>query len=491
MVEYFQIFLERDFWVMIPELFLVFAVVFLTVLGVFFSKAVMSVEKRVIEVVLDLGILSLFWLMLLYYNQFGLDCYALNFQVKKDSISLFFSMLLMVGTLCSLVIAKSYIKNDTVNDFEYVVLVLLALLGLLTIVSCNDLLLIYLGIELQSLCLYVLATIKRHSRFSTEAGLKYFVLGAFSSGILLFGMSLFYGFTGITNLTDIEYFFLQGEMTPGIALGSLFIFIGLLFKVGAAPFHVWVPDVYAGIPTFITSFFAIVPKMAIFGLLIKMLFIAEVGNFDLFLYSGILSLFIGSFGAIYQVTIKRLIAYSAIGHTGFILLGLYSGGIEGVVAVCLYVLIYMVMVINFFSILLAIRKESDSRGIRMLGTFNEVYRSNKLLGISLCLLLFSMAGIPPLSGFYSKLYIFFAMIKEEHFIASILVVCLSVIGSVYYLRLIRTMFFNTSRQWGFYKPVSKGTSLVIVYSGLFTLLFFVYSLPILIALHEIVLSFYF
>jgi NADH-quinone oxidoreductase subunit N len=208
MVEYFQIFLERDFWVMIPELFLVFAVVFLTVLGVFFSKAVMSVEKRVIEVVLDLGILSLFWLMLLYYNQFGLDCYALNFQVKKDSISLFFSMLLMVGTLCSLVIAKSYIKNDTVNDFEYVVLVLLALLGLLTIVSCNDLLLIYLGIELQSLCLYVLATIKRHSRFSTEAGLKYFVLGAFSSGILLFGMSLFYGFTGITNLTDIEYFFL-------------------------------------------------------------------------------------------------------------------------------------------------------------------------------------------------------------------------------------------------------------------------------------------
>lgn len=496
MVEYLQLFLERDFWLMIPELYLCALVVFLTILGVFFSKSVLSSEKKVLEVVLLLGVVGLLWASFLYINQWGLNCYILDFQVKKDSLSLFFCVLILVATAVTLLLGRDYVKKDSVDDFEYVLLVLLAVIGLVVMVTCNDLLVIYLGIELQSLSLYVLACLKRHSRYSTEAGLKYFILGAFSSCILLFGMSLVYGFTGITNLSDLEFLFSNYREvlweSKGFLLGLLLILIALIFKAGGVPFHVWLPDVYAGSPTFVTSFFAIVPKIAVFGLMIKLGFLFGMtdGLDIILLYSGLLSLLVGSLGGIYQTTIKRLIAYSAIGHTGYVLLALYVGGIDGTVAVCLYILIYVFMLINFFGILLSLRRQSDGGSVRLIGSLHELYRSNTMLGVWLCLLLFSMAGIPPLAGFYSKLYVFFVMIKEELFFVSILGVLLSVFGAVYYLRLIRILFFNASRKWGFYEEISRENSYGIVYSGLFLVFFCVYSMPILIGLNEIVLMYY-
>lgn len=493
MVNIFELFLERDLWLLIPELYLFWVIIVLTILGVFFNKAVKSVGKKPLEVVMYLAVLGLFWTGVLFLCESGLDVFIFNYQIKKDNFNIFFIGLILLGGIASLLMSLSYIKADSVDEFEYVILILLAILGMITIVTCNDLLVIYLGIELQSLCLYVLATLKRHSRFSTEAGLKYFVLGAFASGVLLFGMSLFYGFTGMTNLSEVVFFFENVEtISGGVSLGLLLILIGLLFKVGAVPFHVWLPDVYSGAPMFVTSFFAIVPKIAIFGLIGKFFIMCGgVNSLDiLLLYSGLLSLAVGSLGAIYQTTVKRLIAYSAIGHTGFLLLAMYAGGVEGLVSVCLYLLIYVLMLINVFSIFLSVRDESTGKGVRLLGTFNEVYRSNKLLGVFLCLLLFSMAGVPPLSGFYSKLYVFFVMIKEELFFASIIGVLLSALGGVYYLRLIRTMFFNKSRQWGIYKVVDKFSSLLIVYSGLFAIFFCVYSGPILVWLQDLVLQLY-
>jgi NADH-quinone oxidoreductase subunit N len=481
---------------MIPEVYLCSVVILLTLLGVFFGKSALSSGRKVVEVVLLMGVFGLLWGALLYGNQWGLNCYALDFQVKKDSLSLFFALLVTLATAAILWLGRDYVKKDSVDDFEYVLLVLLAVIGLLVMVTCNDLLVIYLGIELQSLCLYVLACLKRHSRYSTEAGLKYFILGAFSSCILLFGMSLFYGFTGITNLSDMEFLLCnyQGALleSKGFLLGLLLILIGLIFKAGGVPFHVWLPDVYAGSPTFVTSFFAVVPKIAVFGLMIKMgTVVSMVEGIDvLLLYSGLLSLLVGSLGGIYQTTIKRLIAYSAIGHTGFVLLALYVGGIDGTVAVCLYVLIYVFMLVNLFGIILSLRRQSDGGSVRLLGSLHEVYRSNGMVGMWLCLLLFSMAGIPPLAGFYSKLYVFFVMIKEELFFVSIIAVFLSVLGAVYYLRLIRILFFNASRKWGFYEEISRENSYGIVYSGLFIVLFCVYSMPILMGLNELVLMYY-
>jgi len=486
-------FLERDFWFFIPELYLFGVALLLTLLGVFFGKAIRSVGKKPLEVILQMGVVGLLWTIVLFINQSGVEAYLLDYQVKKDGLALFMVCLILLGGLATLLMARDYVQKETVDDFEYVILLLLALLGMITIVTCNDLLVIYLGVELQSLCLYVMATLKKHSRFSTEAGLKYFVLGALASGILLFGMTLFYGFTGMTNISEASILLENGLLvTNGVRLAVMLILVGLLFKVGAVPFHVWLPDVYAGAPTFVTSFFGIVPKIAMFGLILKFSILVgkNVGVDYILLVTGLLSLAVGSLGAIAQVTIKRLIAYSAIGHTGFLLLAVYGGGIEGIVSVCLYLLVYVLMLICLFSIVLSVRSESTGKSIRLISSLHEVYRSNRLLGVLFCLLLFSMAGIPPLAGFYSKLYVFFVLIKEEFYLVSIVGVLLSAMGSVYYLRLIRVLFFNESRRWGFYKPLNKESSILIVYSSMFIVLFCIYSLPILMYLQDIALNFY-
>lgn len=494
-----ELFIEGDYWVYIPEIFLFSVIMLLTVLGVYYNKAVLSGGTKVVELVLKLAVVGLVLTLVLYMGQWDLcvagEVYGFNYQVQKDKLTILLISLVLVGASSCLLLSKSYVRWESIEDYEYVILLLVAVLGLIVILTANDLLVLYLGIELQSLCLYVLATFKRHSRFSTEGGLKYFVLGAVSSGILLFGMSLLYGFTGMTNLSDMRIFF---ELFEGsgqdnmVLLGVAFFLVGLLFKVGAAPFHVWLPDVYEGSPAFITSFFAIVPKVAIYGAIAKVLFLVEVSG-SLFLYCGLLSLVIGTFGAIYQVTTKRLIAYSAIAHTGFILLAAYAGGDEALIVISIYLIIYVMMLLNVFGVILSVRKETekdcDQTNNRLLGSFYEVYRSNRLLALFLCLSLFSMAGIPPLSGFFGKLAVLFSLLKNELFLVSIIVVVLSVVGAVYYIRLIRVLFFNMNRgnnfERGGYKPVSLENSLIIVYTGLFSLVFCWFSKTIWLWVFEL------
>jgi NADH-quinone oxidoreductase subunit N len=490
---------ENDVIGLLPEIYFSFSIVVLLFLGVCFDKYIISLGISVGEVIRRLSIFTVINTILLYINQYGSQLYLLNYQIEKNQLIIFLIILILIGLLVCLFFAKSYMLKDTINEYEFILLMMLSTLGIIVLITGNDLLVMYLGVELQSLALYILATFKQESNYSTEAGLKYFILGAFSSGILLLGISLFYGCTGLINFTDISYLLIVNELDSslsfGIVIGIVLILCGLLFKVGAAPFHMWLPDIYEGAPTIVTSFFAIVPKIAIFGLIGKLYFsiftVLMSSWSSVFVYCSLFSLIIGSIGALYQTKIKRLIAYSAIGHTGFILLGFVAGGIEGLQGVFLYILIYVILIINMFGIILSLRKQTDFKLLKVMGNFNQLYNNNKLLIISFSLLLFSIAGIPPLAGFYSKLYVLFAIMKEGQYFIALLGVLLSVVGAVYYIRLIKIMFFNIDKKWGFFYPVETSTAYVIVITSLIGLFFSLYSYPLMLLIHEIVLaSFY-
>lgn len=470
---------SNDITLMLPEIFLGLGALLVLGLGVAFDKYIISLGVSVGEVVTKLSSIVMLGTGGLFWNLRGVDVNIFSQQIKKNELSLWLGLLVIVGGLVCLYFMIEYYRWDTISGFEFPILLLLATSGMLVLVTANDLLVVYLGLELQSLALYVLATFKPESNFSTEAGLKYFVLGAVSSCMFLFGISFIYIFTGMTNLEDLRYFFsvgeVGGEIPTGVIVGGLCILVGLLFKVGAVPFHMWLPDVYEGAPTVVTAIFGIMPKIAIFGLIGKIYFnvfglVVTEWNI-LFVYAGVLSLLVGSLGALYQERIKRLIAYSAIGHTGYIILGLVAGSVAGLESVYLYLLIYMILVINMFAIIVSVRKYSDFKLQKLMGNFYRVYGGNKALGVSLGLLLFSIGGVPPLAGFFSKLYVFFAVIKEGYYLLSIVAVLLSVIGIVYYLRLLKIMLFTGERGWSFYLPVGDGVAYIIAYSTIFGCLF--------------------
>lgn len=487
---------EEGLWWLVFEFYFMIGILILCVFGVIYNKKIISLNKKLLDIVVKLSILLLFWLLIVA-KETNIEGYLFNYEIKKDNLNLFIIVLILIGGLISLVISLDYIKKDIIDGFEYALLVLLSIFGMVVITTSNDFLILYLGIELQSLCLYVLAAYKENSLYSTEAGLKYFVLGSFSSGILLFGIGLVYGLTGLISYSDLNLFFYSMDVgvTGGLQVGLILILIGLLFKVGAVPFHVWLPDVYAGSPVIVTGFFSIVPKIALFFLIAKFSFfifpkILLDMNY-LIMVSGLLSIIVGSLGALNQKMIKRLIAYSAISHTGFILLGLGYNSLENFQGILLYILIYVMMLINLFGIVLSLRRYSNYDSVRSLDLFANLYRNNKLLGIMLSISLFSLAGIPPLVGFFSKLYIFLGLVKGNYILVSMLGILLSVIGVVYYIRLVKVLFFSDKELYGFYMPVSKYNSIVIVYSGLFIVLFSIYSVYFINNIHLLVLSYYF
>ena len=308
----------------------------------------------------------------------------------------------------------------------------------------------YMGVELQSLGLYILATLKQNSIYATEAGLKYFVLGAFASCILILGISIIYSFTGLINFSEISLFLLNVESTDvfykGIFLGMLFIFVSFIFKVGGAPFHVWLPDVYEGVSTLVTTLFALVPKIVIFNLMLKIS--SMLGQFFviefqyIFIFTSFLSILVGSIGALYQTTIKRLLSYSAIGHTGFILLVLSISTLQGIASLVFYIIVYYFITLNIFTIILQLQQRNGIGSIKYINNFNFIYKTNKMLGISLVIIFFSIAGIPPFSGFFSKLFVFLAAIQQQYFFIAFYTIFLSVIASVYYLKVIRNIMIS-------------------------------------------------
>jgi proton-translocating NADH-quinone oxidoreductase chain N len=403
---------------------------------------------------------------------------------------------LLAAAICCISASFNYLKVERLNAFEYFILLLIAIVGMMLIVSSYDLISMYLAIEMQSLSLYVLAAFKKNSAFSTEAGLKYFILGAFSSGLILFGSSMVYGFTGSTNFEDIARlctgtYSSMDAVGSGILVGLAFIASGLLFKLAAAPFHMWSPDVYEGAPTIVSMFFAIMPKIVILGLILR-LFLFSFYDFmaswqQIFILCSFASMLVGAFGALQQKKVKRLLAYSSIGHIGYMLIGVATGTLEGIQGLLVYIAIYMVMSLNIWTVILSLEFQGKPGRVTYLTDFVSMSKINPLMSITVALGLFSMAGVPPLAGFCAKMYVFFSAMEGSMYTLAIVGVLTSCVGAYYYIRLIKIMFFEKSVTWNLYAPLDREKSLLLAFTTLFIMFFFAYPNPLLIVTHKMAL----
>ncbi len=453
--------------------------------------------KVILIYITGLILIIVYLLYLILINNSNFDFIIFNNLLNLDSLVLLIKNILIITLICCILISFNYIKFENIIKYEYFILLGFVSLGTLTIISSNDLISFYIAIEIQSLAFYVLSTIKIHNNFSTEAGLKYFILGAFSSGLLLFGCSFIYGSLGTTNFNEIKL--LMNDFTNSLPktfiLGVFFIIISLLFKVGAAPFHMWLPDVYEGVPTILTLIYTTLPKIAILGLFLKLstsflqnniLFIVELLS-----YSALLSIIIGTLGALYQTKLKRLLAYSAISHIGFILIGFISFNVWGIFSLFFYVIIYIIISLNIFSLLLVLRKVDNNLKLKKINEFAILVKSNPLLAVNFSLILFSIAGIPPLVGFYTKWLIFISAIKSNIFLICIIAALFSVIAALYYIRLIKLMFFKNFNYWSLFLDLPSKESLLISLIFIFNILFFCYPEFIIVIIYNIVQEFFF
>ncbi len=373
---------------------------------------------------------------------------TLSGMFVMDQFAGIVKLLILGGLFVSIILSIRFLEEEKMARFEYPILMLFSGLGMMLMVSANDLIALYMGLELQSLALYVLASIRRDHVKSSEAGLKYFVLGAISSGMLLFGASLIYGYTGSTNFTVIGDSLAQ-NMSIGALIGMVFMLAALAFKISAVPFHMWTPDVYEGAPTSVTAFFAMVPKVAAIALVTRLLFEAFPAAIiqwqQIIWMLSALSMAVGAFAALLQDNIKRLLAYSSIGNMGFALVGLAAGNSEGLTAVLVYMLIYMIMTAGTFGVVLSMRR--DGQALEKISDLSGLSRNHPAMAYALAILMFSMSGIPPLAGFFGKFMVFKAAIGVGMFGLSIFGVLCSVVAAYYYIRIIKVMFFD--------EPVAK------------------------------------
>ena len=387
-------------------------------------------------------------------------------------------LLTLTGAAAALLMSIDYWRRTGGLRFEFPVLVLLATTGMMMMISANDLISLYVGLELQSLALYVIAAFDRDSAKSSEAGLKYFVLGALSSGMLLYGASLIYGFTGSTSFATIAEAVQPSGNNLGLIFGLVFLMAGFAFKISAVPFHMWTPDVYEGAPTPVTAFFAAAPKLAAFALTVRALVAAfpsvTVEWQQIVTFLAIASMGLGAFAAIGQTNIKRLMAYSSIGHMGFALVGLAAGTSEGVEGVIVYLAIYLAMTLGTFACILAMRR--NGRMVEDIDALSGLSRTNPLMAFTLAMLLFSLAGIPPLAGFFAKFYVFLAAIHAGLYPLAVIGVLLSAVAAYYYLRIVKLMYFDAPAER--FDPMPLALTSVLTVTGLFTLLFFVYPSPL-------------
>lgn len=371
-------------------------------------------------------------------------------QFVMDGFAGVMKLVTLCGLIAALALSVPYWEREQAARFEYPVLVLFAGLGMMLMISANNLLSLYVGLELQSLSLYVLAAFRRESAFSAEAGLKYFVLGALSSGMLLFGASLIYGFAGGTGFEQIAAAVAKGGagLSPGLAIGLVFVIAGLAFKISAAPFHMWTPDVYQGAPTAVTALFAIVPKVAAMALLIRLLsgpFAGLESDWMPVLYFlSVASMVVGAFAAVAQRDIKRLMAYSSIGNMGYALVGLIAGGAAGVGSVMVYLVIYMAMTAGAFAVILRMRR--GGLAVSEISDLSGLSRTAPALAWAMAILMFSMSGIPPMAGFFGKFMIFKAAIDAGYYGLAVIGVLTSVVAAFYYLRIIKVMFFDDAAE---------------------------------------------
>ena len=449
----------------IPEIFLSFSIFVLLMIGVFL--------KNSFEIIYRLSILVIISILLIIFT--GNIDYAkiFNESFVIDSFSSYSKILILISSFFILLITKKNIVDIKNNKFEYPIIILLSILGMFIMVSSNDLILFYLGLELQSLSLYILASFDRDNIKSSEAGIKYFVLSALSSGLLLYGCSLIYGFSGSTNFEQIGI--LSRDFNAGTVFGMVFILVGLAFKISAVPFHMWTPDVYQGSPTSVTSFFSVVPKIAGIAIFIKFMYLPFQGLLGewqyILVFMSIASMILGAVSAIGQKNIKRLMAYSSIGHIGYAIAGVASGTTNGFKSTLVYISIYVVMNIGAFGCILLMKR--GGKYLEDIDELSGVSKNHPLMSLALLIILFSLAGIPPLAGFFAKFFIFMAVIESEMYILAIVGLVTTVISSFYYIRIIKIMYFDKSK-----KPFEKFTDykihLPIILSCMILVTFFLY-----------------
>ncbi|MDC1124352.1 NADH-quinone oxidoreductase subunit NuoN [Pelagibacteraceae bacterium] len=422
--------------ILLPEIFLTLSIFSLLMIGVFL--------KNSFNLIFNLSSIIIIITAAIIFNRPNIEEKIFLESFTRDAFSNFFKILILISSLFVLNASKNYIIDKKLDKFEYPIIILLSILGMFFMVSSNDIIVFYLGLELQSLSLYILASIDRENLKSSESGIKYFILSALSSGLLLYGCSLLYGFSGSTNF-DLIANELNKE-NIGAVFAMVFILVGLAFKISAVPFHMWTPDVYEGAPTSITSYFAVVPKVAGLAVLIKFMFIPFSNILSewqtIIIFISIASMILGAVAAISQKNIKRLLAYSSIGHIGYALAGVATGNISGYQSAIVYISIYVIMNIGIFSCLYLLKKDGEYK--ENISDLSGVSKKHPLLAISFLIILFSLAGIPPLGGFFAKFYVFSAVLEQQMFTLAIIGLLTTVISAFYYLKIIKIIYFDDS-----------------------------------------------
>lgn len=483
-----------DLLFLIPELFFIFSIIIILVYSIFISNKYTLLNNKkyntpiITSIVNNLIIFSFVILIILYYlnlNNFRilfLGQYTIAYYTQLGKI-----LILFIAILCSLTF-NNYLKNNQINNYEYLILIQISILSICLLLNTNDLLHYYIVIELQSLCFYAITALKKHNIYSSEAGLKYFILGSVISGLLLLGIALLYGMTGLTNLKELSIFLLTTQYNKLIIFSFILIYVSLLFKLTVVPFNVWAPDVYEGTPSIITLFFNSVPKFSLLVILIKFLDIVFYNFIEiwqiLMIINIILSLVVATFNAFKQYKIKRFLIFSSMTHIGYILLGITTSTIEGIQSIFVYFIIYVISILNIWSIYIYFNNK-----IKYLSDLSYIYKYNKTLGMSFIITMFSMAGVPPMAGFLAKFYSFFVCIENNFYLLATIGVLLSIICTFYYIRFLKIIYFeNTKKYITLNINLSKTTAFVISLTSILLIYIFINPSSIFILAHKVALS---
>ena len=450
-----------------PEIFLSLSIMFLLILGVFKKNSSKLIQNISLIILLTTSVITL-------NETLGIqETLLFNSSVVIDYLSSFMKIVTLLAAFLVLVISSNYLKTLKIFKIEYPILILSSVLGMMIMISSNDLIVFYMGLELQSLALYVLATFNRDQLKSSEAGLKYFVLSALSSGLLLYGCSLIYGFTGSTNFNIIANQLNSNEYA--ITFGIVFILVGLAFKISAVPFHMWAPDVYEGSPTSVTLFFTMVPKIAALTVFIRFLYVPFLNLIDqwqmILIFLSIASMLFGAIAAIGQTNLKRLIAYSSIGHVGYTLAGVATGSNDGIQSSVIYITIYILMNLGLFSCLLMMKR--NNKYFEDIEDLSGLSKNHPLMSLSLLVILFSLAGIPPLAGFFAKFYIFKSVLEQSMYFLAIVGLLSTVVAAFYYLRIIKIMYFDKEKE-KYDTDHSLWLKFSLMFSTLLILIYFIF-----------------
>ena len=450
-----------------PEIFLSLSIMFLLILGVFKKNSSKLIQNISLIILLVTSVITL-------NETLGIqETLLFNSSVVIDYLSSFMKIVTLLAAFLVLVISSNYLKTLKIFKIEYPILILSSVLGMMIMISSNDLIVFYMGLELQSLALYVLATFNRDQLKSSEAGLKYFVLSALSSGLLLYGCSLIYGVTGSTNFNIIANQLNSNEYA--ITFGIVFILVGLAFKISAVPFHMWAPDVYEGSPTSVTLFFTMVPKIAALTVFIRFLYVPFLNLIDqwqmILIFLSIASMLFGAIAAIGQTNLKRLIAYSSIGHVGYTLAGVATGSNDGIQSSVIYITIYILMNLGLFSCLLMMKR--NNKYFEDIEDLSGLSKNHPLMSLSLLVILFSLAGIPPLAGFFAKFYIFKSVLEQSMYFLAIVGLLSTVVAAFYYLRIIKIMYFDKEKE-KYDTDHSLWLKFSLMFSTLLILIYFIF-----------------